>query len=170
LADALRASIVLAVSALDAFVRTFVVNKILERVSDVTQTLPDKLREQIKEYLGTDTLLDAARIGDLRSRVDKAFRDHFEEQSFQGVKNISLAMRLIGYEDVFKTVAQNPSKNEDHLKRDLAIFTKRRHIIAHCGDYDFAQTPPKVNKISMAQANECIKLVELIAEEIHKLK
>jgi hypothetical protein len=170
LADAHRAAVVLAVSALDAFVRTFVIDQIVSKVANPSDTIPEKLREQIKDCLGDDSILEAARQGDLSSRVGKAFRDRFDDQSFQGVKKIAEAMRLLGYDDVFATIARAASVNEDNLKGDLGRFTKRRHIISHCGDYDLSQTPPEENKILRKDVLECVKTVELVAREINKLR
>lgn len=169
-ADAHRAAVVLAVSALDAFVRTFVVTQITRKISDLNQRVPDKLRQQIKDYMGNDELFDAARAGDFMSRVEKTFREKFEEQSFQGVKKISEAMKLIGHDDIFKSIAKEASVNEENLKSELGKFTKRRHIIAHCGDYDLSQSPSLENKITKKDAEDCIKLVELLAAEINKFK
>lgn len=170
LLDARRAAIVLAVAALDAYVRTFVIEKILAKLADLRQPVPAKLKDQAKEFLGHDGLFDAARNGDLGSRLEKAFRESFEEKSFQGVKNIEDAMKLIGHENIFHTVACSASVNEDHLKRDLGRFTKRRHIIAHCGDYDLNQTPPQENDIEDEDVKKCIETVKLMADEICKLK
>jgi hypothetical protein len=55
----------------------------------------------LKTLLSQDDLLDAARIDDLSSRVEKALKEKFEESSFQGVTRITQAMRLIGIDDIF---------------------------------------------------------------------
>jgi hypothetical protein len=170
LSDAHRAAIVLAVAALDAFIRTLVVEKITAKITDLSQPVPAKLKEQAKEFLGHDGLFDAARAGDLSSRLNKEFRQRFEEKSFQGVKNIEEALRLVGHDNAFHRIACSASVNEDNLKGDLARFTKRRHIIAHCGDYDLTQTPPTENKISKDDVKKCIKLLKLVAVEIQKLR
>lgn len=170
LADAHRAAIVLAVSALDAFIRTFVIDRIVAKVSNPRESVPEKLRDQIKDCLGHDAVLDAARLGDLSSRIDKALRDRFDDQSFQGIKKITDALRLLGHEDVFATIAVAASVNEKTLKSDLGRFTNRRHIIAHCGDYDLSQAPPVENRILKKDVLACIKTVELVAREISKLR
>jgi hypothetical protein len=170
LSDAHRAAVVLAVSALDAFVRTFVIGKIVYKVANPSDSIPKKLREMIKEYLDPDSILDAARQGDFSSRVEKALRERFDDQSFQGIKKITEAMQLIGHDDVFATIAVSASVNEKKLKGCIGKFTKRRHIIAHCGDYDLNQTPPEENKIVKKDVLECIKTVELVAKEINKLR
>lgn len=169
LADAHRASIVLAVSALDAYIRTLVVNKVLTKLKDVSKPVPPRLRDQLKQLIGQDDLLDAARIGDLSTRVEKALKDKMEESSFQGVAKITEAMKLIGHEDIFKDVARSASLNEQELKESIGRFTKRRHIIAHCGDYDLTQTPPIENTITKREAEECIKVMQTVARQIEKV-
>ena len=79
-------------------------------------------------------------------------------------------MKLLGHKDVFATIAKSASVNEHNLKNELGRFTKRRHIIAHCGDYDLSQTPPVENKILKKDVMACIKTVELVAQEINKLR
>lgn len=169
LADVHRASLVLAVSALDAYIRTLVVSRVLAMLKDITKPCPVKLREQLKQLINQDELLDAARIGDLLTRVEKALKEKFEESSFQGVKKITEAMRLIGKEDIFKEIADSASLNEQQLKESVGRFTKRRHIIAHCGDYDLTQTPPEENPITKPDAEECIKIMKKVAKEIQKV-
>jgi hypothetical protein len=169
LADVYRASIVLAVSALDAYIRTLVVNKVLTILRDVNKTVPLKLREQLKQLISQDDFLDAARVGDISTRVEKALKDKFEDSSFQGVNKITEAMKLVGREDIFKEVARSASMNEQELKENLGRYTKRRHIIAHCGDYDMTQSPPNENIIKKKDAADCIKLMRQVAHQIDKL-
>ena len=166
MADAHRAAIVLAVSALDAFVRTFVIRQTRVLLADRTRALPGALADQIKKFLKDDQLLDAARKDDLLDRVEKAFQNDFERRSFQGVKNITEYMKMVGYEDIFHDVAIDAGVNEETLKKDLDKFTKRRHVIAHKGDYDLNQNPPKENIVTKKQAEDCIRLVTKIAKHI----
>jgi len=169
LADIHRATIVLAVSALDAYIRTLVINRVISKLKEVGNPVPTKLREQIKQLLGQDELIDAARIGDLSTRVEKALREKMEESSYQGVRKITEVMKLIGHEDIFKDIAHSASVNEQTLKENIGKFTKRRHIIAHCGDYDLSQTPPEEKSITKRDAEECIRTIESISREIDKV-
>lgn len=169
LADAHRAAIVLAISALDAFIRSFVVSEIQALLATRRASLPGELAAKIKSFLKDDGLLDAARNDDLLERVGKAFRKDFEKRSFQGVSQITESLKLLGHEDVFHEIAGNSGTNEDGLKIKLDEFTNRRHVIAHRGDYDLAQNPPRELPITKRHVEECIKIVTLIATEIHKL-
>jgi len=169
LADAHRAAIVLSVSALDAYVRTSCLERIRVIIADKSRELPTALSTEIKKFLKDDHLLEAARKDDLLSRVEKAFRQDFERKSFQWVKNITECLQFAGFEDVFHSVAVSKSMNEDNLKDELNRFTKRRHSIAHQGDYDLSQNPPVENPIRKKDAEDCIKLITRIAESIHSL-
>jgi hypothetical protein len=163
LSDAFRAAIVLAISALDAFIRTFVLEKLRLVWSDRAKTLPSQLIEQIRSLVKDTEVLEAARRDELLSRVMKAFGLHFETKSFQGVRNITQCMQLVGYDNIFHEVAIAASMNEDKLKQELSRFTKRRHAIAHQGDHDLTENPPILNTIRKKDAEDCIKLVKTIA-------
>lgn len=167
--DAHRAAIVLAVAALDAFVRDFVIRRTRTLLANKAQALPEALKIQIKKFMKDDDLLDAARKDDLLERVDKAFRSDFEKQSFQGTKNIEEQFRIVGYDDIFHQVAIDAGLNEDTLRADIDKFTKRRHVIAHRGDYDLDQRPPPENDITKKDAEDCVRLVCRVAKHIHEL-
>ena len=169
LADAHRAAIVLAISALDAYVRTCCLERIRIILVDRKKPLPGPLANEIKRLIKEDHLLEAARMDDLLSRVDKAFWQEFQRKSFQGVKNITDCLQIAGFQDVFHEVAVSIPINEDKLKLELTRFTDRRHVIAHQGDYDLSQNPPVESSIRKKDAEDCIKLVSQIAATIHKL-
>jgi hypothetical protein len=167
--DAHRAAIVLAVSALDAFVRDFVITRSRTLLASKSLALPAALSTQIKKFLSDDDLLESARKDDLLERVEKAFRADFERRSFQGTKNIEEQLRIVGYDDIFHEVAIKAQMNEDTLRADLDRFTKRRHAIAHRGDYDLNENPPQVNPVTKKDAEDCVKLVCRIAKHMHQL-
>jgi len=169
LCDSLRASIVLSISALDAFIRALVVSEIKKQLSNSKTKLNVRLLEYIKNLLNQDTLLDAARNYDLMEKVEKAVREDFETKSFQGEWKISSYLELVGYKDVFQEVSILANINEKNLRKNLTIYTTRRHIIAHSGDYNLNQFPPTENKICKEDAEECIKIVKLFAEKIHEI-
>lgn len=167
--DAHRAAIVLAVSALDAFVRDFVIARTRSLLATKAVALPAALSTEIKKFVKDDALIDAARKDDLLERVEKAFRSDFERRSFQGTKNIEEQLKIVGYDDIFHEVAARGSLNEDTLRNDLNRFTDRRHAIAHRGDYDLTEKPPKELVVTKKDAKDCIKLMCRIAKHMHEL-
>lgn len=170
LADAHRAAIVLSISALDAFIRTFVIDKIRQLLMNKSEPLPTSLKDKIKKFCDLDSLLEAARKDDLLDRVEKAFLNDFQKRSFQGTKNINEILEMVGIKNVFHSVAHKASMNEDQIKSDLDEYTERRHIIAHRGDYDLQQQPPKEIPITKKHVTNCIKIVKIIAKHIKDLE
>ncbi|HNT26563.1 MAG TPA: HEPN domain-containing protein [bacterium] len=165
--DCFRAAIVLSISALDAYVRTLVVDKILACLEE--KVLSAKLKEYIKGLLNQDALIEAGRKYEFRERVEKAIRADFETKAFQGEYKINSYMELVGYKDVFEDVSRSADRNKTKMRADIERFTKRRHVIAHCGDFDLNQTLHKENTIKKEQAKECISMVTLFAEHLDKI-
>ena len=167
--DAHRAAVVLSISALDAFVRDFVIARVTARLATKTANIPPALSAQILKFVKEAELLVAARKDDLLDRVEKAFRSDFEKRSFQGTKNIEESLRLVGHDNVFHDLAIKARMNEDTLKLQLDKFTHRRHAIAHRGDYDLSQNPPREYVVTKKDAEDCIKLVGTLARAMADL-
>jgi hypothetical protein len=168
LLDSYRAVVVLSISALDAYVKTFLIAEIKQRISD--RTLSKDLKTYIKEELFTkDTLYQVVLEQDFIDKVIEKFDVDFEKRSFQGQKSIDKYMKLAGIDQVFKSITKSANVSLDNLLGDLERFTNMRHQIVHCGDHDLNQTELTENKICEKDAKDCIKLVKLIALEIHKI-
>jgi hypothetical protein len=167
--DAYRASIVLSISALDAYVRIFV----LDRVKDLLkkQQPPPALKEYIKKDLfpNKDTFHSIIFESDFYKKIEDAFNKDFEKQSFQGQRNIAVYMKIAGYEDIFRKISRNADKSADNIQSNIEKYTQRRHDIVHCGDHDLGQTDITEYNISKEDAQNCIKLVDFIAQQIHQI-
>jgi len=167
--DCYRAAVVLTISALDAFVRKIVISEIRNVISDTKKPINPELADYVKKLLNQDKLLDAARNYNLLEKVEQAVKDDFETKSFQGEWKITFYLKMVGYKDIFSDVSVKADINESNLKRKLNVFTNRRHVIAHSGDYNLNQTPHKENEITKKYAKECIDTVKLFATTIHTL-
>lgn len=166
--DSYRAVIVLSISALDAYVKTFLIVEIKQRLEE--RNLSVELKKYIKDELfSKDTLHQCVLDNDFFEKVIEKFDDDFEKKSFQGQKSIDKYMKLAGFDQVFKMIADSADKSPNNLQRDLEIYTQRRHLIVHCGDHNLSQTELTESKISKKEADNCIGLVRFIASEIHKL-
>lgn len=168
LLDAFRAVIVLSISALDAYVKTFLTTEIKIRITN--RTLSTDLKTYIKEELFTkESLHQVVLDNDFIDKVIDKFNIDFEKKSFQGQKSIEKHMKLAGIDQVFRTITKSANVSHDNLISNLEKFTNMRHQIVHCGDHDLNQTELTENEIYEKDATDCINLVRLIANEIHKI-
>lgn len=168
LRDSYRAVIVLSISALDAYIKTFLIVTIKKSLND--KNLSPELKKYIKEDLFTkDALHQVVLENNFYEKIIEKFDEDFEKKSFQGQKSIDKYMKIAGVDQVFKLVSRNADKNVDILLGSVETFTQRRHEIVHCGDHDLSQTELTENKICEKDACDCIKLVTLIVNEIHKI-
>lgn len=168
LLDSYRAVIVLSISALDAYIKTFLIVEIKKSLNE--KKLSADLKKYIKEELFTkDSLHQFVLENNFYEKVIEKFDEDFEKRSFQGQKSIDKFMKLAGVNQVFKLVSISADKSVDKLLSSIENFTQRRHLIVHCGDHDLTQTELKENTITEKDASDCIKLVSLIVNEIHKI-
>ena len=168
LLDSYRAIIVLSISALDAYVKTFLIVEIKRSLHK--KKLSYELKKYIKEELfNKDTLHQHVLEDNFYEKVIEKFDEDFEKRSFQGQKSIDKYMKLAGLNQVFKLISNSADKSADKLHAAIENFTQRRHLIVHCGDHDLTQTTLTENIISEKDASDCISLVTLIANEIHKI-
>lgn len=167
--DSFRAAVVLSISALDAYTRTLVIEKILFQLSDPAKEIPEKLKLYIKGLLNQDALLEAGRKYQFREKVEKVIRADFETKSFQGEYKIDFYMELAGYKNIFEKVTHSANRSESRLRADIEKYTKRRHVIAHCGDYDLTQIPHTEKDIDKEFAKHCIEIVIVFAEHLNKV-
>ena len=167
--DSFRAAVVLSISALDAYTRTLVIEKILVQLSEPSKEIPEKLKIYIKGLLNQDALLEAGRKYQFKEKVEKSIRADFETKSFQGEYKIDFYMELAGYKNIFEKVTHSANKSESRLRADIEKYTKRRHVIAHCGDYDLTQIPHTEKDIDKEFAKHCIEIVIVFAEHLNKV-
>lgn len=166
--DSYRAVVVLSISALDAYVKTFLTAEIKQKITD--RTLSSDLKLYIKDELfNKESLYHVVLDSDFIDKVIEKFDIDFEKKSFQGQKSIDKYMKLAGIGQVFKEITKSANVSLDNLIGNLERYTTMRHLIVHCGDHDLNQTILTENKICEQDAIDCIELVKLIATEIHKI-
>lgn len=167
--DAYRAAIVLSISALDAFIRTIVTEKINIILLDTNKDLLDKLSTYLKGLLNQDKLLNAARRYNLHEVVDKHIKEDFGTKSFHGEWKIKTYMEMIGYNNIFKQVSDKADISETNLMKKLELYTQRRHVIAHNGDYDLNSTMQTENNITKKFAQDCVVIVNKFAKHVNEI-
>lgn len=168
LQDSYRAVIVLSISALDAYIKTFLIVEIRKSLNE--KKLSKDLKTYIKDELfSKEELHQVVLENSFYDKVIEKFDADFEKRSFQGQKSIDKFMRLAGFNQVFKQIANSADKSIDNLLSSIENYTQRRHLIVHCGDHDLTQTELTENEVKKDEASKCLELVKLIATEIHKI-
>lgn len=166
--DAYRASVVLTIAALDAYTRTVVIIKIKEKLKRKPKPT-DPIYEYIKSIMSHDNVLESAMNDTFFNEIETQITNDFQKKAFQGERKITHYMEYAGYKNVIGQVAKKINHNEDNLKKSIDKFTKRRHTIAHGGDYDINQIPFKELEIKKEFAVECIKVVSEFTKTLNEI-
>lgn len=168
LLDSYRAVMVLSISALDSYIKTFLIVEIKKSLTE--RNLSTDLKKYIKEELfNKEELHQVVLEINFYDQVIKKFDADFEKRSFQGQQSIDKFMKLAGMNQIFKQISISADRSIDNILSSIENYTQRRHLIVHCGDHDLTQTQLTENVIDRKIASDCIAMVKLIATEIHKL-
>jgi hypothetical protein len=116
-----------------------------------------------------DSLLECAMNDSFFTEIENQISNDFQKKSFQGERKISHYLELAGYKNIFGIVSKKNNSNEHNLKTRIDDFTKRRHTIAHGGDYDINQIPFKELEIKKDFAVECHKVVSEFTKTLNEI-
>ncbi len=156
--DLVRASVVLSVAALDAYITDVFSEKL---VPYLKKYKPDELLVNILNEAGLDTheALNLIKMDRpyrrVRTLIDKYYKA-FTTQKFEVIDKLFLAYRLKNISDR----AQSKSKRKT-LKRSVAILVERRHKIAHDGDYN---SHGRLNAINLTETERRINDIKLFVQ------
>lgn len=162
--DLLRASYVLAVGALDAYVHDRVSERLVPFTKSKLNSTGDELKP-IRKLLADVEPIEFLRWLTLKRpfvQVHKVVEEAIGAQSFQHPGKIEEAFNLIGKRQIWSSVADKMTINADDLKRDLARAATRRNQIVHEGDREKAKL--KKHRKRPLTSKEVTDLIELISE------
>jgi len=160
LRDLLRASLVMAVSAMDAYFHA----KVLRYV-----VVHSKSRKPSKRLLNERITVRDFIEGQRKERSFTALRAAIERnlsyQSLQHPDNIADALNLIGVSDFWGRVAKKLGKSKDGLRKEISSIVRRRNQIAHEGDLcQSARSRNKSRTITLKFVSSSIDLIETLVD------
>lgn len=130
LKDTLRASLVMAVSAVDAYYHSKVLAHIV-KAANKGGNMPASLMGKgisIKEFVAGKRYTNKMQI------VRNAMNLQLGFQSLQQPSKIADALQLIGITGFWNSVAGRMGSTQEDAKKELSAIVKRRNQIAHEGD------------------------------------
>src|SRR5271167_1554511 len=133
--DAYRAAVALATSALDAYIKATIFDRISAKIwSKKPAKLPASLVKLIVERFKdpTDIVEKAMQSGPVfLIEVEKVLDRTLQTRSYQGVDSIVEGFALIGVDDILVRVAGKTRRTVKELETSLVTYTQRRHAIVH---------------------------------------
>jgi len=161
--DIHRASLVLAVSALDYFVHEFVRLGMLE--------VHRGQRPATETNLSFKVPIVAVRTGLANLTqddwLDEAVREAHSWQSFQHPDKIADAIRLVSAVKLWQQVANEIGSNATAVKARLIVIVDRRNKIAHEADMD-PTNPGNQWPISGALVKDALDFIDCVVQAIYK--
>ncbi|MCY7381449.1 MAG: hypothetical protein LH628_02450 [Microcoleus sp. CAN_BIN18] len=166
ISDMLRASLVLAVSALDYYIHEVVRIGMLEIHRGQRPEPPAFSRFQIS--------LGNARAGinagqNIDSWLEDEIRQRHSYKSFQSPNAIADAVRLICDKKLWEEVSINMGRPAKDIKKELSRIVDRRNKIAHEADIDPSYPIGDRWPIDELLVNEAVDFLEQVVESIHKI-
>lgn len=172
--DLRRLSIVMAVSALDAYMHRLIVDKAYEH-----EHLPmglARLDVPFERLLAqADETTAAARATPRNSRprvgVKRDLRNRLLFETFQNFRRVSDALAMAGRGRKWNEIGQamTPALAPDEIKARLDAIVQRRNQIAHEGDYRRLERPQdsQRNPISHREAQDDVDFLSRLIDAIH---
>jgi hypothetical protein len=166
LSDMLRASLVLAVSALDYYIHEVVRIGMLE--------IHRGQRLEPPAFSGFQISLGNARAGinagqNIDSWLEDEIRQRHSYKSFQQPNAIADAVRLICDKKLWEEVSINMGSPAKDIKQQLSLIVDRRNKIAHEADIDPTLSIGNRWPIDELLVNEAVDFLEQVVESIHKI-
>ncbi|WP_293346639.1 MULTISPECIES: HEPN domain-containing protein [unclassified Microcoleus] len=166
LSDMLRASLVLAVSALDYYIHEVVRIGMLE--------IHRGQRPEPPAFSGFQISLGSARAGinagqNIDSWLEDEIRQRHSYKSFQQPNAIADAVRLICDKKLWEEVSSNMGSPAKDIKQQLSRIVDRRNKIAHEADIDPSYPIGDRWPIDELLVNEAVDFLEQVVESIHKI-
>ncbi len=169
-ADILRSAVVIAVSAMDAYLHEKIPEKIAKLVRfKKGKALPGKLVETIKANIPHDRLIEIFFEERPLTHIVSVVRKSMEDRTYQNAGKIEDVLRMLGLDDLWFLIAKELRISKDEAKIFIQPFVERRHLIVHRGDLGTRKTKHKLKPMTRPYAQLCINRIEKFVEVIDAL-
>lgn len=163
--DLLRASLVTAISAMDAYFHDKIIGNIRRTVKatapDFPADLVNLLTEGQKANEVAKTFLQIAMKPRPLAHVCTIVAHSLSERSYQDPGKIERGLGMIGVTNFWELVSVEMGAPEKELKKQIAHYVKRRHSIVHAGDLGTAKkTKHRPKKISKPYTEASIDAID----------
>ena len=167
--DIMRASVVLTVSAIDAYLHG-VARRYAAKAAQ-QNPVPPALLDMIKEWrLDPSEILELTLSEDGADRFAAKVEEHFADRTLQDPSKVEQVYRILGIPDIWQDVARRLGRPKDDLCRDFAAVVKRRHRIAHEADIDpEGKGPTKKRALGRDTASDYCDLIESIVTQLQAI-
>lgn len=167
--DIMRAAVVLAVSAVDAYLHGVLGRYIASAAQ--TRPIPPALIALFGEWrLKPQTILEwtfrEAGADGFRQHVES----HFADRTLQDPSKVAHVFSILGIDDVWSRIATGISAPEEEVRRRFAAIVKRRHRIAHEADLDpGGKGPTKKTPLGRDTAASYCDTLSAIVAQMHNI-
>ena len=151
----LRSQFVLIVSALDTYVHSAVINKIIEVYFsqsniELNVEVPLSLMHRMKNV--NETMQ--------KEMLSNYLNEKFSKDSFQSPKSIVYAYSILGIDHIWSRLSSELGKSAEDIKNTLALIVKRRNKIAHESDWN--KITGEYEEIDLGMVLNCKEFVQQI--------
>jgi len=154
--DLLRAALVMAVSAMDAYFHAKIVRWVVTHSRNPSSHL-------LKQKITVEDFLSALQRTKKLTALQSAIKRTLSYQSLQDPDKIAEALRLIGVSDFWDRIAKD-GEDKTELRTRLKQIVGRRHQIAHEGD--LSQSKKARNRSRPICQKEVVDAVDFISEVV----
>ena len=144
LSDLLRASLTMAVSAMDAYYHAKIADNLGKVLRKSPKNYPEKLSNMKMTVLD---LITAYKTTSPRQGVSKAVARVLYYHPLQTTSDISNELKLIGAEDFWGKVSHELGMREKTVKNRLKEITNRRNRIVHEGDLSRSKKAGNLSRV-----------------------
>jgi hypothetical protein len=161
LSDLLRASLVMGVSALDAYFHSKVIAHIVKAVNG-KDGMPAALA---RKHITVKDFVDSKRYKRRMTAVRNAVQRSLGYQSLQKPDRIAESLGLIGVSKLWGSVAKRMKRKQENVKRKLTKIARRRNRIAHEGDVSQSKKHRnKPHKLTQRDVEVAMRFLALVAQ------